>query len=773
VTNKDDFAKKLLETFRIEAEEHLDAMSLGLIELEKNPQGERRIEIVEKIFREAHSLKGASRAVNLTDIESVCHALENMFAGLKAGRVAISLQLFDLLQQALGVIEKLLVPESALKITGRKPEAASLIRKLEEAQNSHIVPLNEEEGTKPQSWDAALPAAPQSLDEIALDGRSGDVTTNTGPSIGTIRIHKAKLDAVLRQAEELLGPRLAAGQHANELCESRLMLMAWKKERASVQPAFRSVERNLSHLLTTGSIGKEQRELAKLLEYLESDYLLLKSIEERLAKLEKSAEQYHRELSGMVDSLLQEVKEMQMLPFSSLLEAFPRFARDLASSQHKRVELTIQGGAVQIDRRILEELKDPLNHLLRNCIDHGIEEPALREQKGKTPQGKINITVFQKDSSKVEIIVADDGTGIDLSKVRSVAEKQGLVSAEDLEQLGEKDLLSLLFRSGFSTSPIVTDISGRGLGLAIVREKVEQLRGTIDIEMAPDVGVSFHIMLPLSLATFRGVLIRTGNQIFTIQTTSVELVARVARNEVQMVENRETILNNGQAVSLVHLSDILELAKPNEDIGENIQVVILRSGLDRIAFRVDSVLGEQEVLVKGLGSQLIRVRNVAGACVLGTGQVVQVLNVPDLIKSAKITASEHVKVSVQPTAHIERKSILVVEDSITSRALLKNILESAGYKVATAVDGVDAYSTLKTGSFDLVVSDVEMPRLDGFGLTAKIRADKKLSELPVVLVTALGSREHRERGIDVGANAYIVKSSFDQSNLLEVVSTLI
>ena len=418
-------------------------------------------------------------------------------------------------------------------------------------------------------------------------------------------------------------------------------------------------------------------------------------------------------------------------------------------------------------------MKDPLNHLLRNCIDHGIEKPAMREQKHKPAHGTLTIAVAHKDSSKVELLIADDGTGIDVANVKAAAGRLGMVPAEELGKLDEREALALVFRSGVSTSPIVTDLSGRGLGLAIVRERVERLGGSVALETRPDAGTTFRIMLPLTLATFRGVLVRAGDQIFIVPAVSVERVARVSNKDIKTVENRETIPLGGQTVSLVRLSDVLEMPRAPGESADNAQVVVLGLGPDRVAFQVDAVLAEQEVLVKGLGRQLERVRNVAGASVLGTGQVVAVLNVPDLMKSALKPAAQHVAVAPGRLVERAKRSILVVEDSITSRALMKNILESAGYNVSTAVDGVDGYTTLKTGAFDLIVSDVEMPRMDGFDLTAKVRADKQLSELPVVLVTALESREHRERGIDVGANAYIVKSSFDQSNLLEIIRRLI
>ncbi|MBI1982758.1 MAG: response regulator, partial [Acidobacteria bacterium] len=471
----------------------------------------------------------------------------------------------------------------------------------------------------------------------------------------------------------------------------------------------------------------------------------------------------------------QDMKKVLMFPFLSLLEGFPKLVRDLSRDRGKKTELSIQGAEIEVDRRILEEVKDSLIHMVRNCIDHGIENPQERSQKGKPSTGTIALAISQRNGDKVEIRISDDGAGIDADKVRAAALKLGIVSREDVEKMDDQGVMSLIFHSGVSTSSMITDLSGRGLGLAIVREKVEKLGGSISVETGRDRGTSLCLVLPLTLAAFRGIVVRAEGDLFVVPSSHVERTVRVGKDDIKTVENRETIRLNGEVVSLVRLSDALALPRqgPADAPSNHHHALVVRLLNQRMAFLVDEVVEEQEVLVKGLGRQLARVRNIAGAAVLGTGRVVPVLNVPDLAKSA-VEASAAPAVSAAAGEPPERrKSILVAEDSITARSLLKNILESAGYVVQTAVDGVDALTALKAGEFELVVSDVDMPRMNGFDLTARIRADKKLGDLPVVLVTALESREDRERGIDVGANAYIVKSSFDQSNLLDTVGRLI
>lgn len=716
----DDFLQKLLVTFRAEADEHLKTMSSSVLELEKSPTDARRAALIETIFREAHSLKGAARAVNFSDIESACQSLETVFAGMKSG-ASTSAQLLDLLHQVLEALDRILV--SAPSPTGT-PTLTNLIRRLEGARQAPPSPGREE-----------IPPPPPSIEPAEASASNAAEPLRTASE--TVRIAGAKLDAVMRQAEELLAARLAAGERARELREFVTILDTQKKRPADSQTALRTLA-------------------------------------DRLSGFARSAEGDHRALTTMVDNLLNSVKEMQLLPLASLLDSVPRIVREIARDSGKQVQVVVHGGEIEIDRRILEELKDPLIHLLRNCVDHGIETPALRKQRSKPAHGTIAIAISQKDGGKIEVAVADDGAGVDVANLRTAAAKLGALATDDVTQLGEEEALALVFRSGVSTSPIITDLSGRGLGLAIVHEKIGRLGGTIALETRVGTGTTFRIALPLTLATFRGILVRVGEQLFVIPAVGVERVVRVVAEDIRTLENRETISLGSQAVPLAQLGDALELPRRAAASGsDTILALVLGSGFTRIAFQVDEILGEQEVLVKTLGAQLARVRNVVGAAVLGTGQVAPVLNVADLLKSAtKLAAAPRTPGAIDKPAEIRKRAVLVVEDSITSRSLLKNILESAGYSVTAAVDGIDGYTALKSATFDLVVSDVEMPRMDGFDLTARIRADKHLSELPVVLVTALEQREHRERGIEVGASAYIVKSSFDQSNLLEVVRRL-
>jgi len=767
----DNLLKRLLATFKVEAREHIDAIAAGLIDLERAATDQARSSLLDVIFRAAHSLKGAARTVNTRDIESLCQALESVFAALRRKEIQLAAESFDLLHQVVAMLVTLLQFIDSSPSDARRPSIAELLRALQ-------VVTSKREPIAKQPPPAAMPTgavvdrhgvdnaivAPPAVEETAAHAAMKRQSTDT------IRVATAKLDAVVLQSEELLSAKLASAQLVQRLRQLRVDPAEWSKRWSRLRPDLRSVRRAID---SGGAVDPLWR---RTLEFLEFSETCVGSFQQAVADLAKVADHDQRSLGGMVDNLLDEMKKVVMQPFAGLLEVLPRTVREVAREQGKLVELAIHGDSIEIDRRILEEMKDPLIHMLRNCVDHGIESPEVRGKAGKSRQGTVTITAAMRDGSNVELLVSDDGAGIDAATVREFAIKQNLVSPQAAAELNDTQALALIFQSGVSTSPIITDISGRGLGLAIVKEKVEKLTGSLTVETQPGVGTTFRIVLPVTLTRFRGVLVRAARRLMVIPTSSTERVARVAKANIKTVEGRETIVFDGAVTALARLADVLDLPPPADSPTDLVHhpIVVLAHAGQRIAFLVDEVLSEQEVLVKPLGRQLVRVRNIAGATVIGSGQVVPIVNVPDLMDCAvKVSARNVGAAAPESMRSVEKQSVLVAEDSITSRSLLKSILETAGFRVETAVDGLDGLNKLRGGSFDLLVSDVEMPRMDGFGLTTQVRADKKLSHIPVILVTALNSREDRERGVDAGANAYIVKSSFDQSGLLDVVRRLI
>ncbi|HEY3244927.1 MAG TPA: hybrid sensor histidine kinase/response regulator [Phycisphaerae bacterium] len=756
----DEFLTRLRAAFQVEAQEHLDAIASGLLELEKTPHGARREEIVASAFREAHSLKGAARAVNFNQIEAICQSMESVFAAWKHGAIEPVPERFDPLHRALDLMGRMLPSSSS---------GAAALDTLDDISGL-FAQLKELEALNAQA--AAAPPAPRSEPEPKTAEPQVESAARA-TAHETLRISTAKLEALLRRAEELLALKLSGNQRPAELRGILEMLAACEQEWSKVAGTARSARQLFEgDSQQAGTEGRRQAsEALRLLDFLDWNHSYINLVVNRLTSLLKSADQERRATASLVDGLLEDSKCLLMLPWATTFAMFPKLVRDLSRDQGKEIDLEIRGGEVEIDKRILEEMKDVLIHLLRNCVDHGIERPPERTARNKPPRGNILLAASQVEGNKVEIVISDDGIGIDPAEVVSAAVRQGMLSQDEARSLPEAEALALIFRPEVSTSAVVTELSGRGLGLAIAKEKVEKLGGRILVETGVQHGTTFRMFLPLTLATFRGILVQAAGQTFVLPTAHVERAVRIPVAGVGTIQNRPAFPLNGRVVPLVRLDDALGIPrKPDASDERFVQVLIIGAGEGRIGFAVDAVLQEQEVLVKRLSRPLVRVRNIAGATVLGSGKAVPVVNVADLLQSA-------VRLSTAPRAgeaHVpaQPKSILVVEDSITSRMLLRDILESAGYRVQTAVDGLDGFRLLKTETFDLVVSDIEMPRLNGFELTAKLRSDPHLAHLPVVLVTALESREHRERGVDVGANAYIVKSSFDQSNLLEVVERL-
>ncbi len=748
-TKSNDFFKRLLETYKVEAEEHLTAISSGLLELEKNPPDGMKQNLLETVMREAHSLKGASRAVNMFDAASVCQSLENVLSAAKKGGLNLTAEMYDLLHQTVDSLTGLISNQSSETDIQSSDTSLSFIEKLEELLTQH----HEQGSTKEISTYTPEPEADLTR---KIEAQTEEIKEKYSASKTTVRIAASRLDSLLLQIEDLLNPKLTYLQRTSELREILTEVLHWQKELAKRKPDSSNGEKNQFN------------------QFWEWNGENIRSVNRKLNSLLKNIKQDNYTLDIMINNLLDDIKKIMLVPFSYLFDLFPKAVRELSRSLGKEVNLKISGDNLEIDRRILDELRDPLIHIIRNSIDHGIESPETRKSKDKPETGTISILIDQKGGNKIEIVIEDDGRGIDPDSAFRSALKNKIVTEGESKKLTEQEKLLLIFQSGVSTSEMITDISGRGLGLAIVKEKIEKLGGTLSLQSIVGKGTKFSILLPLSFATIRGLIVWVKDSEFVIPTFNVEKAVRIDRKEVSTVENKEVIQIEKIIFPFIELSKALGLSGNNRGMeDENISVLILSAIDKKIAVKVDAILYEQEILVKSLGKQLIRVKNIAGATVLGNGKIAPVINVSDLIKSTFKTPSSlkgKDKAAVKPQ---DLKPILVVEDSITARTLLKNILDTAGYKVKTAVDGIDALTALKTEEFALVISDVEMPRMNGFDLTAKIRSEKKLSDLPVILVTSMGTREHKEKGIDVGANAYIVKSSFDQGNLLEAVRRFI
>ena len=762
-----EFLKDLMETFLQETEEHIRVLSAAVVELEAAGEGGAVQGPVEILFREAHSLKGAAGAVGLPTIVSMCQAVESVLAKLKRRNMQATPAVIDAISEFVDCLQASLLTNNG----GSEQRAAALVEQLAGLDQTSRERVPDEPiktmlpglsggngGLKPSVREFDPPGRPEPVVTERVREQtqpaSAMSTEVPAPTTDTVRVSTGKLESLMLQAEEFISVKLATSQRSTALRDINSRLDIWKREwyQARISGDHEKIE-----------------------EFLEWNSAFMEGVVADIRTLSKNTEEETRTIGPMVDELVDGMKRVLMLPVASLLSSFPKMVRDLARSRGKQAELTITGADIEIDKRVIENLKDPLTHILRNAVDHGTEAPETRQSLGKPVRGRILVAVTQLENNKIQMCVSDDGGGIDVGQLREAAVRDGLRTQGQLEATDDAEALRLVFASGLSTSAVVSQVSGRGLGMAIVEEKVDYLGGSVTVETQLGKGTLFRITVPATLATTRGILAQVSDWPFVMPVVSVDRVVRVRRGDIRLVENRETIQLEGHTLPLVYLHEVLDLPlKPQRNASDYLQAVVAGSGDDRVAFAVDRIIGEQEVLVKTLGPQLVRVRNIAGGTIIGSGKVVPIMNTADLLQSAAASAKQGRRSdSAGANGSEARKAVLVVEDSITSRMLLKNVLEAAGYYVKPTVDGVDALSALREEDFDLVISDIEMPRMDGFELTSKIRNDTRLSRLPVMLVTGMETQEQKERGIDVGANAYLTKSSFTQGTLLETARGLL
>ena len=491
-----------------------------------------------------------------------------------------------------------------------------------------------------------------------------------------------------------------------------------------------------------------------------------------LEKLSQTIYQDKHIIDNIISSLLEDTKKLLMQPFSTILEVFPRMVRDIAGELKKEINLEIEGEAVEIDRRILEEMKDPLTHMIRNSIDHGIETPEEREKAGKPKVGVIKIAITAVGSNHVDMVLSDDGKGFPFDRIKAKAISEGAITASESESMQKEDIIKLAFQSGVSSAEIITELSGRGLGLGIMSEKIEKLGGSYSIQTEDGKGTSVHISLPLTVATFRGIQIISSDREFIIPSQGIQRIIRQGGYEISTIENQKVVFLDNKNYPFQYLSDLLAL-QSNQEQNPNL-ILLLSSGSNELAIGIDRIIDEQEIFVKGLGKQLEHVPNISAATIMEGGRIIPVLDVMDLIKTA-IQTPNRSSVKSAPEGEVSegKKNILVAEDTMTTRLLFKNILGGAGYNVITASDGAEAFDILLSQKIDLLVTDIEMPRLTGFELVAKVHGEEKLKDLPIIIITARESVEDKKRGIELGVDAYIEKSSFVQKELISIIKKLL
>ncbi|NCA71128.1 MAG: hybrid sensor histidine kinase/response regulator [Sphingobacteriia bacterium] len=745
---------ELRELFRAESAEHIQSLEVGLLRLGQTPDDAA---LLEELFRQAHSLKGAARMLGLREIQRLAHEIENLLAEARQDKIRITA---DRVAPQLELLDRMRTEVALVLGESPSPALASLAREA-----AAIPRAGGETGViaSPGSADgAALPTGlPRAM---ARSGRAADLgealstgsvppvvapgTSAASPppdtSLGsvpdvkseTVRIDSSRLDRLFQLGAELL---VSTGRM--ERCELVLEGL---------------VSRCDDQLKRSSDLGQALAELAVELEQLRAQ---MSTDSARLVSVARQVEH--------------EIGALRLLPMSTLFDLFPRMLHDLGRELGKEVDYAVEGASSLVDKRVIEELKAPLTHLVRNALDHGIETPEERRRVGKPPQGRLSIVVRHLGET-VWLRIRDDGRGLDPEAVRRQAVKLGVYRPEELSGLTDTQLHALILRSGFSTALQVTDLSGRGVGLDVVRATVERLHGTIEIGSTPGQGMQVDLRVPVTLSVPRALLIREWGQLYAIAFDSILFIERLQPSDLHLLGGRYGFYRGDQTIPLERLGLLLERSPPALEESPRLYCLALEVGGERFGLMLDEVLEAVDLVVKPFTMPLKRVRNLAGLAVLDSGSVCVVLDPFDLCRgmSRARSSSDPAATEVAQTPAPARKRILLAEDSITTRMQECRILEAAGYEVVSAVDGLDAWGKLAAGEFDAVVSDIQMPRLSGLELTERIRANRHYAELPVVLVSSLASEEDRRRGLEAGADAFITKSAFDQSMLLDCLGRL-
>ncbi len=683
---------RLIRVFLSELDERLNDFDADLNALAEPSPDVDRGEVVTRLFRGAHSLKGASASVGASEIEGICQQLEDVLAKMRDGALELDTAQTEMLAAA----------ATELRNAGRKVAA--------------------EAGPAP-----AAPPPPPKPAAPAAGAIPRTVSTRVHVNDNTLRVAADTIDALLEQSGELL----ASHHRISDLVRD-------------VDDAGLAIQR--MHSAPTGGGRKRHREE-------------LRELHAALERIATAMQAERAQLQRATADLDEGIRSIRLLPFGEAIAGLDRMAYDVAQETGKRITFEIGGAEVGIDRVIADRLRDPLVHLVRNAVDHGIEMPDVRERAGKSPAGTVRLSAVPKQRS-LEVRISDDGGGLDRDRLRQRIRERGI-------ELSEDELPQAVFLPGVSTAANVTHLSGRGVGLDVVRAEVEAMSGNVEVQSSAT-GTAFVLNLPLTITTYRVMLVSIGAHAFGLNLTSIDRVIRIDPGTLASVEGRQVLLLDNGVIPLVPLAAVIGA----EASAEAPQIaLILRRGAQAVALAVDSLIDEREIYLRSLGPRLQGLPLVSGAAIGTDGSIALILRTSAVVERALEMRSTRIAVPSNDEAPVAKR-VLLVDDSITTRTLERSILEAAGYQVLTAADGAAAWALLGEQTVDLVVTDVDMPHMNGFALVEAIRASTSLRELPVILVTARDDENDRQRGLDIGADAYIVKSTFRQEELLDAIGAL-
>jgi len=797
----EEISPELLEVFALEAEDHRHTINTRLPILEQQPDDR---ECLQEIRRSVHTLKGAAGMVGFQQITQMAHRMEDLLDLLYEGSRPVTPEIIQLLFTSNDLLEDM--------ATGKKEsERAQALY----ARYAEVLPSEPEgESTSPsvaemeiiKSTDETVEAS-YAANEIALAARgtgSFEPVNPDAPSVSRqgqfVRIAVERLDELTKLISELVINRTTFEQRMAELVRqvselepsaSRLKNVVYK-----IETGYEASALDGGHGIgpARGDNGGINRLLATYQTHgfddLQFDrYTEFHLMSRELAEATNDVQTTTGELGGLIGDfescltrqarLTGEVEDklmrLRMVPLSSFAPRLQRTVRNVADQQSKQVDLVLEGETTELDKTVLEEMNDPLMHLLRNAVDHGIEPPEVRHMKGKPGKGTIRLRAYH-EGSQVILQITDDGAGVDPNLLRSTAVQRGILASSDMNAVSDEDLLALLFLPGFSTAREVSEISGRGVGLDIVKAQVTKLKGSVHLESRAGQGATFTIRLPMTLAITRALMIKANQETFAIPLDAIRQIQRLESHEIDQIGRDPVARIGGKVYPLISLAKVLSLKRPADESVTRPPVLIVNAGAKQIALVVDHILGGREIVIKSLGSHLRQVRGVSGATLMGDGSVVLILNPADLAREAAAFRApiRPAAVVVPATRASEALTVMLVDDSLSVRRIATNLIEGAGWKAIAAKDGLEALEILhqSIAAPDLILLDVEMPRMDGYELLSNLRAQEAFRNLPIVMVTSRAGDKHRKKAMDLGASAYVVKPYQDEA-LINVIRHLV
>lgn len=731
--------KKFISRFVEEAREHIKRLGEGLDAMSRDSADRENINAV---FRSAHTIKGSSRMLKLSAITETAHKMEDVLGALRDGSLHYRPELGSLLYRGVDAIA-VLVECLAKSGDGATlpPVNEALCASLAQAATGEVSATV----APPSGIDLATDNAPSAVEPTPPPAVTSSPLAVTPPlpaqaklnTADTVRVQLAKLDELIKLMGEVVSSHATLRQRLLDI---------------------RLVERDAS----------------------------AENWEQHRARLHRFALTLRDDVQGqelLMNELHDKALIMRMLPLAMVFDSAGRVVRDLAHSVGKEVECVVSGAEIELDRQMIDKLSDPIVHLLRNAIDHGLETSAARLAAGKSSQGRITLSARQ-DGGWVVIEVSDDGAGVEVEAVREKALRKGFISAEQATGLSDQEVVDLIFRPGFSTSAIITDISGRGVGMDVVKQSiVDDLQGEVTVETRLGVGTTFALRLPLSLAVMRVLLVEVNGLPFGFTAQYVDELIRVPHEEMLTIVERNAVIIRNEFVPVVALTDLLHtpkrLVKTSRSqagtFDHGLLLVVVRVRNEKLALAVDDLLDERDMVIKPLPEHMRRLTMVSGMVITGRNELVSVLHTPVLLELARKARGQASR--SEAVAHAGSQGtafkILVVDDSLNTREIEKDVLEAWGYHVTLAEDGMDGLQQARAGTFDAILTDVEMPNMDGFTLTSMLRQEEKYRDTPIVIITSREKEEDKRHGIQVGADAYIVKGDFDQNSLVDTLRSLL